>query len=110
MEVLHTLILGPYKYLLRAKMATLSTKQCMEVAARVRAFPSSGLSMKVSTDISKYYRSFVGRDFKAFAQIALFVISPYLTASETKVWLALSKVSYAVACLNLTNLWYFNSN
>ena len=41
MEVLHTLILGPYKYLLRAKMATLSTKQCMEVAARVRAFPSS---------------------------------------------------------------------
>ncbi|KAL5515771.1 hypothetical protein EMCRGX_G000988 [Ephydatia muelleri] len=46
-EVLHTLILGPYKYLLRAKMATLSTKQCMEVAARVRAFPSSGLSMKV---------------------------------------------------------------
>ena len=104
MEVLHTLILGPYKYLLRAKMATLSTKQCMEVAARVRAFLSSGLSMKVSTDISKYYRSFVGRDFKAFAQ------PPYLTASETKVWLALSKVSYAVACLSLTNLWYFNSN
>ena len=66
--------------------------------------------MKVSTDISKYYRSFVGRDFKAFVQIALFVLSPSLTASVTKVWLALSKVSYAVACLNLTNLWYFNSN
>ena len=84
-------------------MATLSTKQCMEVAAHVCAFPSSGLSMKVATDISKYYRSFVGRDFKAFAQIALlkFVLSPYLTVSETKVWLALSKVSYAIACLNL---------
>ena len=52
--------------------------------------------MKVSTYISKYYRSFVGRDFKAFAQIALFVLSPYLTASETEVWLALSKVSYAL--------------
>ena len=62
MEVLHTLILGSYKYLLRFKMVTLSTKQCMEVAAPVRVFPSSGLSMKVSIDISKYYRSFVGRD------------------------------------------------
>ena len=39
MEVLHILILGSYKYLLRAKMATLSTKQCMEVAARAHAFP-----------------------------------------------------------------------
>ncbi|KAL5459841.1 hypothetical protein EMCRGX_G033224 [Ephydatia muelleri] len=50
-------------------------------------------TMKVSTDISKYYRSFVGRDFKAFVQIALFGLSPSLTASVTKVWLALSKQS-----------------
>ena len=74
MEVLHTLILWSYKYLLRAKMVMLSTKQCMEVAARVCAFPSSGLSMKVSTDTSKYC-SFVGKDIgsdRSLCSITLF--------------------------------------
>ena len=52
--------------------------------------------MKISSDISKHYCSF-GRDFKAFAQMALFVLSPYLTASEIEMWLALSKVGYAIA-------------
>ena len=36
--------------------------------------------------IAKYYKSFVGRDFKALAQLALFVFHPYLTPGETEVW------------------------
>ena len=40
----------------------------------------------------RYVGSLVGRDFKAFAQLALFVIGPYLNEFEVKAWLFLSKV------------------
>ena len=39
-----------------------------------------------------YVGSLVGRDFKAFAQLALFVIGPYVNEFEVKAWLFLSKV------------------
>jgi hypothetical protein len=91
-EVLHTLLLGPYKYLLRFRMARFSSQQRKEVLARINSFNFSGFALRLSRDISKYYKSFVGRDFKTLAQLALFVFSPLLTPSETEVWLALSKV------------------
>ena len=46
----------------------------------------------MGTSHAIYHRSFVGRDYKAWAQIALFIIAPYLTEEETAVWLLLSKV------------------
>ncbi|KAL5496503.1 hypothetical protein EMCRGX_G012801 [Ephydatia muelleri] len=70
-ESLHTLGLGPYKYLLREKMEQLSEKQRKEVVARIAALPSSGLTGGISSDISRHYKSFVGRDFKFLAQIAI---------------------------------------
>ena len=43
-------------------------------------------------------QSFVGRDYKAWAQMALFIIGSYIDASQKRVWLALSKVciNYAI--------------
>ena len=93
LEVLHTLLLGPYKYLLRATMAKLSKKQRTQLSALLSAFPSSGFTSRISRNIAKYYKSFVGRNFKALAQMALFVLSPFLAPAEIEVWLALSKVS-----------------
>ena len=93
LEVLHTLLLGPYKYLLRATMAKLSKKQCTQLSALLSAFPSSGFTSRISRNIAKYFKSFVGRDFKALAQMALFVLSSFLAPAEIEVWLALSKVS-----------------
>ena len=90
-EVLHTLLLGPYKYLLRALMSRLSSAQRMEVLACISSFSSSGFDMHLSWNIAKYYKWFVGRDFKALAQLALFVFHPYLTPGETEVWFALLK-------------------
>ena len=91
-DVLHTLLLDPYKYLLRFRMARFSSQQRKEVLARINSFNFSGFALRLSRDISKYYKSFVGRDFKTLAQLALFVFPPLLTPSETEVWLALSKV------------------
>ncbi|KAL5473671.1 hypothetical protein EMCRGX_G028182 [Ephydatia muelleri] len=80
-ESLHTLGLGPYKYLLREKMEQLSEKQRKEVVARIAALPSSGLTGGISSDISRHYKSF-----------------PYLSEAEIEVWLALSMVFKMVYC------------
>ena len=92
LEALHTFLLGAYKYFLRDVMGRLSKRERSEIAARITAFNFSGFSHRLSRDISRYYCSFVGRDFKVVAQLSLFVLAPYLTASETEVWFALSKV------------------
>ncbi len=91
-ETLHTILLGPYKYLLLTVMGKLSSQQKSEVLARMRAFNNSGFKVRVHGNITKYFGSFVGRDFKAWAQMALFIIGPYLDDDETSVWLSLSKV------------------
>ncbi|KAL5496712.1 hypothetical protein EMCRGX_G013056 [Ephydatia muelleri] len=97
-EVLHTLLLGPYKYLVRNVMGRLTSAQKLEVLARISSFPFSGFAIRLTRNIAKYYKSFVGRDFKALAQLALFVFFPYLTAGEIEVWFALSKVFRMVYC------------
>ena len=63
-----------------------------EVLARVNAFPHSGLTVKMYGNVCRYFKSFVGRDFKGWAQMAVFVLSPYLSTNERKVLLSLSKV------------------
>ena len=39
-----------------------------------------------------YTNSLVGRDFKAWAQVGIFIVWPLLTTSEKNVWLSLAKV------------------
>ena len=92
LEALHIFLLGAYKYFLRDVMGHLSKREISEIAACISAFNFSGFSHRLSRDISNYYRSFVGRDFKVVAQLSLFVLAPYPTASETDVWFALSEV------------------
>eukprot|EP00731_Ephydatia_muelleri_P000341 Em0001g341a len=89
---------GLYKYSLRAKIPQLSQQQRAELSARISAFQTSGHIGKISTDVAKHYKSFVGRDFKALAQMALFVLSPYLSAAELEVWIAVSKHSSSIKC------------
>ena len=93
METLHTILLGPYKYLLRSLMGRLTTAQKNELQARLLSFDFSGLDYKLSYNLTRHFRSFIGRDFKAVAQIALFLLGPLMTPEEKKVWLSLSKVS-----------------
>ena len=91
-ECLHTILLGPYKYLLNDLMDQLSPAQKKEFAARVSEFNTSGLPAKLSKSICRYYKSFHGHDFKLFAQMALFIVWEYLDEVQQKVWLTLSNV------------------
>ena len=83
-ECLHTILLGPYKYLLNDLMNQLSPAQKKEFAARVSEFNTSGLPAKLSKSICRYYKLFHGRDFKLFAQMASW---EYLDEVQQKVWL-----------------------
>ena len=92
METLHTILLGPYKYLLKATIPTLSTEEKEKVLAQMRCFNYSGFTGRVYGNIISYHKSFVGRDYKAWAQMALFVIGDYLSEGQRRVLLSLSKV------------------
>ena len=64
----------------------------VEILARMAAFNYCGINGKVLRNVVYHHQSFVGHAYKAWAQIALFIISPYLTEADKLVWIALSKV------------------
>ena len=43
--------------------------------------------------LHRYHKSFLGRDYKAWAQICMFVIAPYLSGEKNAIWFTLSKVT-----------------
>ena len=63
----------------------------------------SGFSTKLHGSVCYYYHSFVGRDFKGWTQMALFILGPYLSDGQKKVLPAFSKVSIAIniSCVRL---------
>ena len=92
METLHTILLGPYKYMLRSLMGRLTSAQKVEIQAKIKSFDFSGFEAKLGYNLCRHFRSFVGRDFKALAQIVLFLLTPYMKPEEKILWLLLSKV------------------
>ena len=66
-------------------MSKLIVQQKQEVLARMSTFNYSGFNGKV---IVHHHKSFVGRDYKAWAQMAPFVIGSYLSDPQKQVLLA----------------------
>ena len=77
-------------------MSHLSKKEKTEILARLSAFNYSGITGKVQGNVVYHHQSFVGRDYKAWAQIALFIIAPYLSDPDKEVWIALSKAWFTI--------------
>ena len=92
MEILHSILLGPIKYMLKEFIPSLNSQQKMEILARISSIGQSGIEGKVYGNICYYYKSFVGRDFKAWAQIAPLVAGPYLSQDKKDAWIAISNV------------------
>ena len=92
LETLHTILLGPYKYLLHSLVGHVSNAKKKKIQVRIESFNFSGFDTKLSYNLCSHFRSFVGKDFKAIAQVALFLLDSYMTSSEKNVWLSLSKV------------------
>ncbi|XP_064391380.1 uncharacterized protein LOC135339165 isoform X2 [Halichondria panicea] len=97
-ECLHTILLGAYKYLFKDLMQKATVFLKKSIAAKITAFPASGRTSSLSGGITRYYQSCVGRDFKALAEMAPFVLWEHLTCTERKIWLLLSEVFRAAYC------------
>ena len=63
-----------------------------------------GFASKLSTDTCQYTGSLVGRDFKALAQMAPFVILSHVDESVKPIWVGLSKVKYITDATNVHTL------
>ena len=74
-------------------MGGLTTAQNDEIQSRLASFDFSGLEYKLSYNLCRHFKSFVGRDFKALAEIALYLLTPYMSSGEKNVWLSLSNMS-----------------
>jgi hypothetical protein len=87
--------------MLREFMQNRPSQQKKEIMARIKAFSTCVFSCRMSSHIS-YFKSFVGRDFKAFMQMAIFVLHPYFNESESKCWFLLSKVFRLAYCVSFS--------
>ena len=94
LEALHIFALGASKYFLQLFMPDFAHDQKTEILALIKAFNMSGFTTKMYGNVCYYYNSFVGRDFKAWSQMAIFILSPYLDAGRKEVLLNYSKVSF----------------
>ena len=65
----------------------------MQFRAQIAAFDYSGFDVKIVGNIVYHHQSFVGRDYKAWAQMAPFIVSQFVSPDEMCLWLSLSKVS-----------------
>lgn len=55
-----------------------------------------GYSRELTLDYYSYNKSLVGRDYKAWAQVGIFIVWELLTSSEKIIWLSLAKVNHLV--------------
>lgn len=85
-------------------MSTLNAKDKSQLRARMLTFTYSGFASRLTTDICRYVKSLVGRDFKALAQMAPFVILPHVPETIKPVWIALSKVTTISITVTLYSL------
>ena len=73
-------------------MPSLTSDEKEEILARIAAFDFSGFERRLTGNICRYSKSFVGRDFKLWAQMAVFILEPYVADEELDLWLKLSQV------------------
>ena len=83
--MLHTIPLGICKAFLKDVMPKLSPTQKKEVLARIYVFNHSGFKVKIHGNVCYHYQSFFGRDYRAWMQMAVFILSPYLSEGQLSV-------------------------
>ena len=88
-EVLHTIPLSICKAYLKDVMPQLLPTHKKEVLARIHAFHQSGFKVKIHENVCYHYQFFVGRDYRAWMQMDIFILSPYLSEGQLSVLLKL---------------------
>ncbi|KAJ4477736.1 hypothetical protein C8J55DRAFT_430734, partial [Lentinula edodes] len=91
-EILHVILLGFVKYYWRDAISRLSSPQKEVLIHRLSSMDvsSTGLSPLAGETLVKYAKSLTGRDFRAIAQVAPFVLYDLVPKECFEAWLALS--------------------
>ena len=63
-----------------------------KIKAKVEVFDFSVFPAKIASSITSMYGSYVGRDYKLWAQVAVFILMDIVTEEELEVWSNLSEV------------------
>ncbi|KAJ6616937.1 hypothetical protein B0H10DRAFT_1798409, partial [Mycena sp. CBHHK59/15] len=106
-EILHVILLGFVKYFWRDAVARLKKKEEKEMLiARLSSFNVSGLGISPLSGhtLVNYSGSLTGRDFRAIAQAAPFVLQGLLPEEKIHAWAALSAVVTLVWQPHIKNL------
>ncbi|KAK7007081.1 hypothetical protein R3P38DRAFT_3325555 [Favolaschia claudopus] len=95
-EILHVILLGFVKYLWRDVIAQLKGKDDKKelLVARLTSVDVTGLGISplAGRTLVQYSGSLTGRDFRAIAQVAPFVLYDLVSAECLETWQALSKL------------------
>lgn len=96
-EILHVVLLGYLKYFWNDVMKNQLKKNSKKkeiLAARLSSFDVSGLGLSPlpGHTLVKYAGSLVGRDYRAIAQVAPFVLYGLVTPECYETWVCLSKL------------------
>ena len=79
-------------------MDSLTAAQRKVILARVSIFPYCRFGTCITGNMC-YYKSFLGKDFMSWMLMALFIVSSYLSESQTRRWYLYLR--YAI----VLNLW-----
>ena len=69
-EILHTVLLGPVKYVLSATIQSLSQEQKDQLHTKISSTDMSAFPATIRGNITQSYGSYVGRDFMQLAVVS----------------------------------------
>ena len=109
-EILHTILLGPVKYLVKKTFPNFSAAHKRKVKGKIEAFDFSAFPRRLSSTFIKNYGSSVGRDFKLWAQIAVFILDGFISDRELLVWFYLCEIRRHNKYLHAEHYIYMYNN
>ncbi|KAJ3242554.1 hypothetical protein HDU77_010733 [Chytriomyces hyalinus] len=93
-EILHCVLLGIVKYLLRATVEGLSTDKKQELKACLEGVWEDGLPSKIyGHTMVHHVKSLNGKDFRLFVQVAPFALSNVVAKELHQTWVSLSHLA-----------------
>ena len=105
-ETLHTYLLGVVKYIWEQTIFNLKDHELKIVIARLNSFQEAGLNIpKINAEyMIRYYRSLLGKHFKALVQVMVFVVHDLVSETLLKAWERLGDIGILLWQTSISNI------
>ncbi|KAJ3380151.1 hypothetical protein HDU80_002210, partial [Chytriomyces hyalinus] len=109
-EILHCVLLGIVKYSMRGLIESLSSQGKQDLKATLEGLSYIGMPGNIhGHSMVHYVHSLIGKDFRAFSQIAPFALSAVVSESVLKMWMSLSRLTCHLYSSTLHSSSYNNN-